>query len=154
MQIPIFDIRIFALSAFFAVITVAYDIEISLQSRRDVDIGDPPGVGGYLFLFQITTLFILLRYPARGRFFNKDIKPLLRVRVKAVIQLVSTGEKTGRLAETLNRAASSYEEEFNRKMANTVSLFEPVMILLMGFVVCFIVLAVLLPIFQLNQLVK
>jgi general secretion pathway protein F len=70
------------------------------------------------------------------------------------IQLVSTGEKTGRLAETLNRAASSYEEEFNRKMANTVSLFEPVMILLMGIVVCFIVLAVLLPIFQLNQLVK
>ena len=70
------------------------------------------------------------------------------------IQLVSTGEKTGRLAETLNRAASSYEEEFNRKMANTVSVFEPVMILLMGLVVCFIVLAVLLPIFQLNQLVK
>ncbi|MFH1082471.1 MAG: type II secretion system F family protein [Pseudomonadota bacterium] len=54
----------------------------------------------------------------------------------------------------MNRAASSYEEEFNRKMANTVSLFEPVMILLMGLVVCFIVLAVLLPIFQLNQLVK
>jgi len=70
------------------------------------------------------------------------------------IQLVSTGEKTGKLAETMNRAASSYEEEFNRRMANTVSLFEPVMILIMGFVVCFIVLAVLLPIFQLNQLVK
>lgn len=70
------------------------------------------------------------------------------------IQLVSTGEKTGRLAETLNRAASSYDEKFNRKMADTVSVFEPVMILLMGLVVCFIVLAVLLPIFQLNQLVK
>lgn len=70
------------------------------------------------------------------------------------IQLVSTGEKTGKLAETLNRAALSYEEKFNRKMADTVSVFEPAMILLMGLVVCFIVLAVLLPIFQLNQLVK
>lgn len=70
------------------------------------------------------------------------------------IQLVSTGEKTGKLAESMNRAASSYEEEFNRKMANAVSIFEPVMILLMGVMVCFIVLAVLLPIFQLNQLVK
>jgi len=70
------------------------------------------------------------------------------------IQLVSTGEKTGKLAESLNRAAVSYEEEFNRKMANAVSIFEPVMILLMGIMVCFIVLAVLLPIFQLNQLVK
>jgi len=70
------------------------------------------------------------------------------------IQLVSTGEKTGKLAESLNRAAVSYEEEFNRKMANAVSIFEPVMILLMGIMICFIVLAVLLPIFQLNQLVK
>ena len=70
------------------------------------------------------------------------------------IQLVSTGEKTGKLAESLNRAAVSYEEEFNRKMTNAVSIFEPVMILLMGIMVCFIVLAVLLPIFQLNQLVK
>jgi general secretion pathway protein F len=69
-------------------------------------------------------------------------------------QLISTGEKTGKLAEALNRAASSYEEEFNRKMAGTVSVFEPVMTILMGLVVCFIALAVLLPIFQLNQLVK
>ncbi|MFA4916625.1 MAG: type II secretion system F family protein [Syntrophales bacterium] len=71
-----------------------------------------------------------------------------------LIQLVSTGEKSGRLAETMNRAAESYEEEFNGKMEKAVSLFEPVMILLMGLVVCFIVLAVLLPIFQLNQLIK
>lgn len=71
-----------------------------------------------------------------------------------LIQLISTGEKSGRLPETLNRAADSYEEEFNRKVNAGVSIFEPAMILLMGLVIGFIVLAVLLPMFQLNQLVK
>ena len=70
------------------------------------------------------------------------------------VQLIATGEKSGRLPETLSRAAQSYEEEFNRKVNRAVSLFEPAMILVMGLVVLFIVLAVLLPMFQLNQLVK
>lgn len=70
------------------------------------------------------------------------------------IQLISTGEKSGRLPETLKKAAGSYEEEFNRKMNRLVSLFEPAMVLVMGAVVLFIVLAVLLPMFQLNQLIK
>jgi general secretion pathway protein F len=70
------------------------------------------------------------------------------------IRLIATGEKSGKLAETLKKAASSYEEEFNRKVDRAVSIFEPAMIILMSVLVCFIVLAVLLPIFQLNQLVK
>jgi len=70
------------------------------------------------------------------------------------VQLIATGEKSGRLPETLKRAADSYEEEFNRKVNKAVSLFEPAMILVMGLVVLFIVLAVLLPMFQLNQLIK
>ncbi|MDO8784626.1 MAG: type II secretion system F family protein [Syntrophales bacterium] len=71
-----------------------------------------------------------------------------------LLRLISTGEKSGKLAETMHMAASSYEEQFGRKIERALSLFEPVMILVMGFVVCIIVLAVLLPIFQLNQLVK
>jgi general secretion pathway protein F len=70
------------------------------------------------------------------------------------MQLIATGEKSGRLGETLKKAADSYEEEFNRRVNRTLSLFEPAMILIMGLVVGFIVLAVLLPIFQLNQLVR
>ncbi len=71
-----------------------------------------------------------------------------------LLQLISTGEKSGRLPEVLSRAADSFEEEFGRRIQNALSLLEPLMILLMGFVVGFIVLAVLLPMFQLNQLVK
>jgi general secretion pathway protein F len=70
------------------------------------------------------------------------------------VQLVSTGEKSGKLPETLNMAADSYEEEFNRKVSRAVTVFEPTMILVMGLVVGFIVLGVLLPMFQLNQLIK
>jgi general secretion pathway protein F len=70
------------------------------------------------------------------------------------IQLIATGEKSGRLPETLNRAADSYEETFNRKVNQVTGLLEPVMILVMGLIVAFIVFAVLLPMFQLNQLVK
>jgi general secretion pathway protein F len=71
-----------------------------------------------------------------------------------LLQLISTGEKSGTLTEVLNRAANSYEEDFERKVQKALSLLEPSMILLMGLIVGFIVLAILLPMFQLNQLVK
>jgi len=71
-----------------------------------------------------------------------------------LLQLISTGERSGQLAEVLKNAARSYEEEFSRRVDKALSLLEPVMILCMGFLVGLIVLAVLLPIFQLNQLIK
>ncbi|MFZ3137882.1 MAG: type II secretion system F family protein [Thermodesulfovibrionales bacterium] len=71
-----------------------------------------------------------------------------------LLQLISTGEKSGQLIEILKNAADSYEEEFSRRVQKALSLLEPAMVLFMGFIVGLIVLAVLLPIFQLNQLVK
>ena len=71
-----------------------------------------------------------------------------------LLQLISTGEKSGTLVELVGKAADSYEEEYERKVQKFLSLLEPVMILMMGLIVGFIVLAVLLPMFQLNQLVK
>lgn len=71
-----------------------------------------------------------------------------------LLQLIATGEKSGRLVEVLKNAADSYEEEFSRRVQKAFSLLEPGVILFMGLIVGFIVLAVLLPIFQLNQLIK
>jgi type II secretory pathway component PulF len=71
-----------------------------------------------------------------------------------LLQLIATGEKSGKLGEVLDKAADSYEEEFGRRIQRALSLLEPLMIILMAAVVGFIVLAVLLPMFQLNQLVK
>ncbi len=70
------------------------------------------------------------------------------------IQLISVGEKSGSLTESLKKAADSYDMEFTRRINKAVAILEPTMILGMGVIVCFIVLAVLLPIFQLNQLIK
>lgn len=71
-----------------------------------------------------------------------------------LVQLIATGEKSGTLAEVLSRAADSYEADFERRVQKALSLLEPMMILLMGVIVGAIVLAVLLPMFQLNQLIK
>ena len=71
-----------------------------------------------------------------------------------LLQLIATGEKSGSLVEVLNKTAESYEEDFERRVQKALALLEPSMILIMGLVVGFIVLAVLLPMFQLNQLVK
>jgi general secretion pathway protein F len=71
-----------------------------------------------------------------------------------LIQIISTGEQTGKLAEVLKRTADSYEAEFERKLQRSISLLEPVLILTMGLIVGFIVVAVLLPIFEMNQVVR
>jgi general secretion pathway protein F len=71
-----------------------------------------------------------------------------------LLQLIATGERSGKLVEVLKSAADSYENEFTRKVQKALAFLEPAMILIMGLIVLFIVLAVLLPIFQLNQLIK
>jgi len=68
-------------------------------------------------------------------------------------QMTSTGEKTGELGELLVKAASHYEREFDASVARALALLEPGLILAMGLIVGFIVLAILLPIFELNQVV-
>ena len=71
-----------------------------------------------------------------------------------LLQIIATGEKTGKLHEVLIKTAESYEAEFDRKLQRVISLLEPVLILTMGLVVGFIVVAVLLPIFEMNQIMQ
>lgn len=71
-----------------------------------------------------------------------------------LLKIITTGEKTGKLPEVLMRTAASYEAEFDRKLQRAISLLEPVLILTMGLVVGFIVVAVLLPIFEMNQIMN
>jgi len=71
-----------------------------------------------------------------------------------VVQLIASGEATGKLETMLDRAADNQERELETLIAALMGLFEPLMILVMGAVVMTIVLAILLPIFELNQLVR
>ncbi|MFW5910604.1 MAG: type II secretion system inner membrane protein GspF [Thiohalospira sp.] len=69
------------------------------------------------------------------------------------IHLVASGEASGRLESMLERAADAQEKELEGFTAALMGLLEPVLILVMGGVVLVIVLAILLPIFDMNQLV-
>ncbi|MEW6353109.1 MAG: type II secretion system inner membrane protein GspF [Pseudomonadota bacterium] len=70
------------------------------------------------------------------------------------IHLIASGESSGNLESMLERAAQTQEREMETLMAALVGLFEPFLILTMAGIVLFIVVAILLPIFDLNQLVK
>jgi general secretion pathway protein F len=71
-----------------------------------------------------------------------------------MIHLISSGESSGELDTMLERAAQHQERELDSVLQAVVGLLGPLMILLMGGLVLVIVMAMLLPIFELNQLVK
>jgi general secretion pathway protein F len=71
-----------------------------------------------------------------------------------LIHMIRAGEVTGELPVMLNRAAQMQEQDLERRALTIASLLEPVLILTMGVVVLLIVLAVLMPIIEINQLVK
>ena len=70
------------------------------------------------------------------------------------VQMIAVGEQSGALEKMLTKVADSYEKEVEAKIIALTSLIEPVMILVMGLLVSFIVISILLPIFEMNQLIK
>lgn len=71
-----------------------------------------------------------------------------------LLHLIASGESSGQLDSMLDKAANHQERELNGLMSLFLGLFEPVVILIMGGVVLTIVLGILLPIFEMNQLVS
>jgi len=70
------------------------------------------------------------------------------------IQMVQVGEQSGELESMLKKIADIYEKEAESSIMSMTSMLEPVMILIMGILVGFIVLSICLPIFEMNQLVR
>lgn len=77
---------------------------------------------------------------------QKTFPPLL-------IHLAGSGERTGQLSAMLDRAARVLSSELERRAMTMTALLEPLMILIMGGIVLVIVLAVMMPIIEINQLV-
>jgi len=71
-----------------------------------------------------------------------------------VIQMISVGEQSGELENMLDKVAEVYERETESKIMAMTSMLEPIMILVMGVVVGFIVISILLPIFEMNQMIR
>jgi len=71
-----------------------------------------------------------------------------------VIQMISAGEQSGTLEKMLYKIADNLENEVESDITILTSMLEPVMILIMGLLVAFIVVSILLPIFEMNQLIR
>lgn len=84
---------------------------------------------------------------ARALSVQKYFPPML-------VHMIRAGEITGELPAMLERAADSQQADLERRALTIAGLLEPVLILAMGLVVLLIVLAVLMPIIEINQLVR
>jgi general secretion pathway protein F len=71
-----------------------------------------------------------------------------------MVQMVASGEASGELETMLERSATNQERELEMTLGTMMSIFEPLMVIIMGGMVLIIVLAILLPIFDLNTMVK
>jgi general secretion pathway protein F len=71
-----------------------------------------------------------------------------------VTHMIAVGERSGDMEEMLRRVSQIYDGEVDRVITRLTSLLEPVMILVMGVLVFFIVVAILLPIFEMGQMVR
>ncbi|MBN2256168.1 MAG: type II secretion system inner membrane protein GspF [Deltaproteobacteria bacterium] len=70
------------------------------------------------------------------------------------VQMISAGEHSGNVETMLYKVAESYEHDVESSVVALTSILEPVMILIMGVFVGFIVVSILLPIFEMNQLIR
>lgn len=70
---------------------------------------------------------------------------------KTLVQMIASGESTGKLGQVLEKVSDYYEREVGNAIKSATSLIEPVMVLLMGGIIGGIALSMLLPIFRLSQ---
>ena len=70
------------------------------------------------------------------------------------VQMVAVGEQSGELGPMLRRVAEAYEREVETAALRLTATIEPLMIIVMGVCVGFVVLSILLPIFDMNQMIR
>lgn len=87
---------------------------------------------------------------------KKITAPLQRTKLlpRAVSQMISAGEESGKLGEVLDEISVYYSKQLKDHIKAVTSMIEPIMIICMGGVVGFIAMAIILPIFKMSQVVK
>ena len=89
----------------------------------------------------------------QGGAFGKSLKKS-RIFPAFMTNLIIVGEESGKLDDALDEIARAYEKDIDDTIKVMTALLEPILILVMGLIVGFIVMAMLLPIFQINIMVR
>ena len=89
----------------------------------------------------------------QGGSFGKSLKQS-KIFPAFLTNLITVGEESGKLEEALSEVSGAYERDTDESIRTMSSLLEPLMILVMGLVVGFVVIAMLLPIFEINMMVR
>ncbi|KKW14487.1 MAG: Type 4 fimbrial assembly protein pilC [Candidatus Jorgensenbacteria bacterium GW2011_GWB1_50_10] len=84
----------------------------------------------------------------KGIPFSKGLSAYPELFPKFLVSFVTVGEKTGNLSPILKNFADFYDEEVDYALKNLTTILEPVLLLIMGLVIAFIVLSILMPIYQ------
>ncbi len=87
----------------------------------------------------------------RGERISTAMKSYPRLFQSFVVQMIEVGEQTGQLGSILIKVVDFYQDDISRKVDNMTSLIEPILILLMGAMIGFLVLSVFLPIFSVQM---
>ncbi|GAB6888209.1 type II secretion system inner membrane protein GspF [Desulfothermus okinawensis JCM 13304] len=88
---------------------------------------------------------------------GKDLKSSMENSIlfpSHLIQMISAGEESGRLDELLLKIGDRLEKEISSRLTIATSLLEPILILMLGGIVGFVVISILLPIFEMSKLVR
>jgi type IV pilus assembly protein PilC len=87
---------------------------------------------------------------------KKITAPLQKTKLlpRAVSQMISAGEESGKLGEVLDEVSGYYSKQLKEHIKAATAMIEPIMIIVMGSVVGFIAMAIILPIFKMSQVVK
>lgn len=96
--------------------------------------------------------FVLIQV-SKGKHISEALKNS-KIFDRNTLDLIAVGEESGRLEEMLFRIAQMNENESTQKIESLIFMLEPTLILVLGCIVAFIVMAILLPIFQMNFLVQ
>ena len=89
----------------------------------------------------------------RGSFLSRELARN-SVFPRMLVRMVAVGEETGNTEELLGQTATFYKEEVNTGIQAATRLIEPTLIILMGIVIAFVVIAVYLPIFKLGSILR
>ena len=131
---------------FFDLVYVAALIQLGDQLSSDVSWS---GLGRFAGVFAV----LWWTWTGTTAFTNRFAVDDITHRLLVFVQMVAVGETSGQLEEMLGKVAEAGERDVEAAVLGITSLIEPVMIVSMGLVVGLIVLSILLPIFEMNQMI-